>query len=135
MPTKFTPKVEVAACYIEIDQTLLLLQCGPRKIEFGLWGVPAGKIEPDETPEQAARRELFEETGIQTELPLQPFRTLYIRKPETDYTFHLFKLNLPAKPPIKLSDEHLDYQWAHIQKINQVQLMIAARELIQKCQE
>ncbi|HSX13462.1 MAG TPA: NUDIX domain-containing protein, partial [Chlamydiales bacterium] len=91
--------------------------------------------EPNETPEQAARRELFEETGIQTHLPLQPFITLYIRKPETDYTFHLFKLLLPSKPSIRLSNEHLDYQWAHLHQLERVNFMLAARELIQKCQE
>ncbi len=34
----------------------------------GLWGLPAGFMEMDETVEQAARRECFEETGLQVEL-------------------------------------------------------------------
>ena len=32
--------------------------------DVGLWEVPAGLIEPDETPERAASRELLEELGV-----------------------------------------------------------------------
>jgi ADP-ribose pyrophosphatase YjhB (NUDIX family) len=34
----------------------------------GLWGLPAGFMEIDETTEQAAQRECFEETGLTVEL-------------------------------------------------------------------
>ncbi len=37
----------------------------PRK---GFWGLPAGFMEGDETAEQGAIRECFEETGLQVEL-------------------------------------------------------------------
>ena len=34
-----------------------------RKSEDGVWGLPAGAIEPGESPKEAIKREVFEETG------------------------------------------------------------------------
>ncbi|MFH8658540.1 NUDIX domain-containing protein [Streptomyces afghaniensis] len=36
------------------------------------WVPPGGRVEPGETPREGARRELFEETGIEVELLPQP---------------------------------------------------------------
>lgn len=35
---------------------------------FGEWVLPKGKVEPEETPPEAALREVFEETGVRAEL-------------------------------------------------------------------
>jgi 8-oxo-dGTP diphosphatase len=37
------------------------------------WGMPGGGIEPEEEPEQAAQRELLEETGLRPDGPLALF--------------------------------------------------------------
>ena len=38
------------------------------------WSAPGGHLEPGETPEEGARRELLEETGLRVEGPLALFR-------------------------------------------------------------
>jgi 8-oxo-dGTP diphosphatase len=65
----------VAACgLIDPDGRLLIAQRSPGKAMAGLWEFPGGKVEPNETPEQALIRELTEELGITvTEACLAPF--------------------------------------------------------------
>ena len=54
----------VAAALVDIDGRVLIQQRPEGKSLAGLWEFPGGKIEPDETPEDALIRELEEELGI-----------------------------------------------------------------------
>lgn len=57
--------VIVAACaLIDADNRVLIAQRPQGKPLGGLWEFPGGKLEPDETPEDALIRELYEELSI-----------------------------------------------------------------------
>ena len=49
------------------DRKVLLVKRG-RPPFAGLWSLPGGKLEGEEAPREAARRELKEETGIEAEV-------------------------------------------------------------------
>ena len=53
------------------------------------WEIPAGRIDPGETPEQAAARETLEETGWQPG-PLEPLFRYQPTNGVSDQTFHIF---------------------------------------------
>ncbi|MBA2728816.1 MAG: NUDIX hydrolase [Parachlamydiaceae bacterium] len=133
-PVDFLPTVEVAACYIEIDSKLLLLQRGKVNFEPGLWGVPAGKLEKGESPDAAARRELFEETGIKIDHDSQIkfFGSLYIRKPFVDFIYHLFRIEFKQMPSVVLSKEHSDFKWVASHERQDLPLMSGAEEALQR---
>jgi 8-oxo-dGTP pyrophosphatase MutT (NUDIX family) len=61
------------------DRRVLLL----RRADEGTWGLPKGKIEPRESPEEAAIREVLEETGLSVRLlgPLAEVRYAYYWPP------------------------------------------------------
>ncbi len=60
-----TPVVDVAVCVVQTpDGRVLVAERTGRQIAAGFWELPGGKIEPGETPVQAAARELQEETGL-----------------------------------------------------------------------
>jgi 8-oxo-dGTP diphosphatase len=69
------PVLLVAACALcDADGRILIARRPEGKAMAGLWEFPGGKVEANETPEQAIVRELREELGIEPcETCLQPF--------------------------------------------------------------
>ena len=62
----FDPKVAVVAFLVQAEQVLLV----QRRYDpgQGKWALPAGFVEWDEDPAQAAIRETYEETGLAVEI-------------------------------------------------------------------
>jgi 8-oxo-dGTP diphosphatase len=56
--------IRAVLCYLSKGNEYLLLLKSKGKFGEGFWNAPGGKLEPGETPEQAARREVFEETSL-----------------------------------------------------------------------
>jgi 8-oxo-dGTP pyrophosphatase MutT (NUDIX family) len=54
-----------------------------RRIKPSIWSLPGGRVEPGETPAEAAVRELFEETGVVAEALGPAGETEVIRKDKT----------------------------------------------------
>jgi len=113
------PESVLVLVYTEAGDVLLLRRRRPDDF----WQSVTGSLEGDETPEQAARRELFEETGlavstglvdckITNRFPILPaWRPRYA--PDVSHnTEYVFRLALTERLTIRINpEEHSEYQW------------------------
>ena len=118
--------IEVVAAIIHRDGAYFATQRGYGKFE-GMWEFPGGKIEPGESREDALKREIQEELGVD----------IYIKEllctTEYDYpTFHLTMhcyLCSIASGEIELR-EHKSAQWLTAETLDTVEWEPADREII-----
>ena len=103
------------------DFKVLLMERADKK---GFWQSVTGSLEDNETPKDAAIREVFEETGIDTsQYQLEDWNLFHIYEIYADWRYryaphvthnqeHIFGLKVPTTIPIQLSkDEHVQYLW------------------------
>lgn len=79
----------------------------------GCWSLVAGKIEDGETPAEAAKREILEETGIKVGEPLGQMGPLYVREGKTLFKVYPFHFDAEGQEPV-LNEENEKYMWASV---------------------
>jgi len=107
----------------DVDRLLLLHRAADARLGPGLWGLPAGKIEPGETPAAAAARELEEEIGTGHEVELLryvgPLRDSYYGG---QYEIHLF-LQRWRTGEVRLNHEHTAFAWVAAEDLRHYPVM------------
>ena len=119
MPFK-KPISSLVLIYTE-DFKVLLME---RADKIAFWQSVTGSLEENETPRETAAREVFEETGINTnQYTLEDWHLSHVYEiyahwrfryaPDiTHNTEHIFGLKLPSIIPIQLSEhEHVRHLW------------------------
>ena len=102
------------------------------------WGLAKGGIEPDESAEQAAVREVREETGIEAQIELSLGETRYfyvwedvrIRK-----TVHFFLMRATGGDPMDRDDEMEDVRWFPLERALKRAAYRGEREVLTRAAE
>jgi len=84
-----TPKVDVRGVVFKDSKILLVREIADR----GRWTVPGGWADVNESPAEAVVREVYEESGYQTEaVRLLAVYDREKQEPQPPYPFHIYKL-------------------------------------------
>ncbi len=110
-------------------KVLLALRARPRR-----WSLPGGRIEPGETAEQAALRELREEVGVEAEIvaPAGEREAVWRdRNGATVARFHIraFAARWRAGEP-KTSIEAVEVRWVEPDKVGEIETTEGLAEIV-----
>lgn len=91
------------------------------KLYPGMWQIVTGSVEPDEHAFAAAKRELSEETGIQSDswYKLPFLGGFYDIKRNSVEGVPAFAVILSGSNSISLSEEHSEYKWLRIEELEE----------------
>lgn len=95
-PHRRPPTVEAAVVAVHRRGRWLVQRRPPRGLLGGLWELPGGKLEPGETAEAAARRELAEETGLRPVGAVQPIGVVHHTYSHFRIRLHVFRVDRVA---------------------------------------
>ncbi|HEX3979661.1 MAG TPA: NUDIX domain-containing protein, partial [Acidimicrobiales bacterium] len=93
----------------------------------GLWSTPGGVIEPGEGPEQAAVREVHEETGLEVVVDRlraavggPDYRTMYQNGDRLSYVALIYDAHVVGGQPTPDDQETTEVGWFHIRELSQL---------------
>jgi mutator protein MutT len=108
-------KKNAVAVIVNEDHKILLLKRADIKDIWmpNKWALVGGAIEKGETPQQAVKREILEETGLE----INKFIKSYSIQRNTNSVEHVFACRYDGDPTdIKLNEENTNYGWYDVEE-------------------
>lgn len=111
------PIIRVLAAVIQRGSRYLVCRRPAHKRHGGLWEFPGGKVEPGETLEEAARREVEEELGVSVTQVSDPVYAA--RDPGSAFLIEFTPIRVSGLPQAL---EHDEIRWVTIEDLGSLEL-------------
>lgn len=113
--------IPAAGVIIVNDQGQILLVQRGHQPQVGRWTVPGGRLEPGETPEQAAVREALEETGLHVRIEREALRVRLPAGTGREFDVRDFVASVVGGT-LAPGDDADDARWFHPDELDSVAL-------------
>ncbi len=124
--------VQVVGALFVKDGKFMICKRPQNKARGGLWEFVGGKVEADETLEDALKRECMEEMGIEISVG-ELFYELVHAYEDITINFTVFKAEITKGEPQKL--EHEDIRWISPNEIDEYDFCPADVDILKKIKE
>lgn len=123
---KKTQSIIVGGLLIDNKKVLILQRHKDEKIYPGMWELPSGKKELEESITKALKREFLEETGLNVKIlaNISVFDYVIEKREEKRYSTQINFLvkKIYKNQKIKLGSDHQDFVWATKRKLDKYRL-------------
>ena len=129
-----SPRVAVGA-FVFKDDRIVLVQRGQSPAK-GLWAIPGGSMELGETLQEAAEREIREETGLEIKAREPVFTFDVIERDDTDrIRYHYVIVDMLAEyvsGTLQPGDDARDARWVSARDMGRLEVSRRTREVLAK---
>lgn len=106
----YTYIVAVAAIIVHDGKVLAMRRATTKDAGAGLWETLSGRVEREEEPLEAVKREIAEECGLEVRLEPRPFTVYHAKRNEEPMIVIVYRAHYKSGKVV-MSDEHDDFAW------------------------
>jgi 8-oxo-dGTP pyrophosphatase MutT (NUDIX family) len=113
------------------DEVLVLKRSAVDEHKPSVWETVGGGMETQNSPQEALKREIREETGLEVEVG-EPFNVFTFTKDSGEFKIGITFLCDYVSGEVKLSEEHSEYKWIKPEEFKNLESIASLYDEIDK---